>query len=82
MDRLACVDVPSLPLQLLLKTRSDWRAGPAAVVEADRPQAPVLYVNAAAHRAGVRIGQRYAAALAFAADLQAASVPASIDTPC
>ncbi|HVT47154.1 MAG TPA: DNA polymerase Y family protein [Vicinamibacterales bacterium] len=78
MDRLACVDVPSLPLQLLLKTRSDWRAGPAAVVEADRPQAPVLYVNAAAHRAGVRIGQRYAAALAFAADLQAAPVPASV----
>jgi protein ImuB len=78
VDRLACVDVPSLPLQLLLRTRPDWRAGPAAVVEADRPQAPVLFLNAAAHRAGVRVGQRYAAALAFAADLQAAPVPAAV----
>jgi protein ImuB len=78
VDRLACVDVPSLPLQLLLKTRPDWRASPAAVVEADRPQAPVLFLNAAAYRAGVRIGQRYAAALAFAADLEAAPVPASV----
>jgi protein ImuB len=78
VDRLACVDVPSLPLQLLLRTRPAWRAGPAAVVEADRPQALVLFVNAAAHRTGVRVGQRYAAALAFAADLQAAPVPASV----
>jgi protein ImuB len=77
VDRLACVDVPSLPLQLLLRTCPDWRAAPAAVVEADRPQAAVRFLNAAAYRAGVRVGQRYAAALAFAADLRAAPVPAS-----
>jgi protein ImuB len=77
VDRLACVNVPALPLQLLLRIHPEWSALPAAVVEGDRPQALVLCVNAAAHRAGVRSGQRYATALAFARDLRASPIPSS-----
>ena len=31
-ERLACVDVPALPLQLLLRRYPDWCGRPAAVV--------------------------------------------------
>ncbi len=74
MDRLACVDVVALPLQLLLGEHPDWRACPVAVVEDDRPQARVLFVNARARHLGVRTGQRYATALAIAHELHAGAV--------
>jgi protein ImuB len=76
MDRLACVNVAALPLQILLRAHPDWAARPVAVVEDDRPQAAVLFLNAHARRAGVRTGQRYAAALTLARGLEAATVPA------
>ena len=74
MDRLACVDVPVLPLQLLLKEHADWKDHPIAVVEDDRPQALLLYVNRAAWKAGVRTGQRFAAALGLEGKLRAGAV--------
>lgn len=77
MDRLACVDIVALPLQLLLRTEPDWARAPVAVVEDDRPQALVLYANARARRLGVRPGQRFATALAFAKDLRAGTVSRS-----
>lgn len=72
--RLACVDLPAWPLQLLLRREPAWRGLPAAVVEADSPQALLLWVNTAARRRGVLPGQRYAAALALAHDLRAGTV--------
>ena len=36
MDRLACVDVPALPLQLLFAREPGWRGRPAVVVEEDK----------------------------------------------
>ncbi len=77
MDPLACVSVPAFPLQLLLRSHPDWRGAPAAVVEEDRPQSPVLRVNEQARRAGVRPGMRYAAALALAPGLRAGAVAPS-----
>lgn len=77
MDRLACVNVAALPLQLLLGAHPEWASLPVAVVENDRPQAPVLFLNRSAHRAGVRTGQRYATALALARDLRAGTVSQS-----
>jgi protein ImuB len=74
MDRLACINVAALPLQILLRIHPTWIHLPVAVVEDDRPQASVLYLNAQAHRAGIRSGQRYAAALALAGNLQAGTV--------
>ncbi|MES1255624.1 MAG: DNA polymerase Y family protein [Acidobacteriota bacterium] len=75
MDRLACVDVPALPLQMLLRMQPAWVNLPVAVVEDDRPHAPVLFLNERARRAGVRQGQRYATALGLSTDLRAAVVP-------
>jgi protein ImuB len=83
VDRLACVDAAALPLQLLLRAHPDWvqqPVAPVAVIDADRPQGLVLWLNERARRAGVRPGQRYATALALAQDLRAAVVtPAEID---
>ncbi len=81
MDRLACVDLPALPLQLLMRRHPDWAERPAAVVDRDKPQGVLLWVNERARQAGVRAGQRYAAALALAADLRAGEISAAeIDT--
>ncbi len=74
MDRLACVDLPALPLQLLLRIHADWVGHPAAVVAEDKPQAPVIWVNEHAREAGVLPGMRYAAALSLARELRAGIV--------
>jgi protein ImuB len=75
VDRLACVDLPALPLQLLLRRHPDWASHPVAVVEEDRPQGLILWVNERARKRRVRPGQRYAEGLSLAADLHAAVVP-------
>lgn len=74
MDRMACADVPALPLQLLMRRRPEWAAQPAAVVDRDRPQGVVEWVNEPARRAGVLPGMSYAAGLALAGGLRAAEV--------
>ncbi len=75
MDRMACVDLPSFPLQLLLKRHPDWRTRPVVVVDADKPQGVVLWVNESARSFRILPGMRYAAALTLAGDLRAAIVP-------
>jgi protein ImuB len=75
MDRLACIDVPALPLQLLVRDHPDWRDLPVAVVAEEAPQAPLLWVNERARQAGLLPGQRYAAALSLALGLRAGTVP-------
>jgi len=72
--RWACVDVPELPLQLLLRRHPEWGDAPACVVAEDRPQGRVLWVNEAARRGKVLPGMRYAAALALCAGLRAGVV--------
>ena len=74
MDRLACVNIAALPLQLLLQLEPDWLTQPAVVVADDRPQAPVLFLNERARRLGVRTGQRYATALALTSNLRAGTM--------
>jgi protein ImuB len=73
-DRIACVDLPAFPLQLLLRRHADWRGEPAAVVAEDNPQAPLLWVNESARRVGILPGMRYATALAIDRHLRAAPV--------
>ena len=78
--RLGCVDLPAFPLQLLLRRHPEWRAYPAAVVDQDKPQGLLLWVNEKARRQGVLPGLRYAAAFSLAAALRAGQVlPAEID---
>jgi protein ImuB len=73
--RLACVDLPAFPLQLLLRRHPDWVGYPAAVVAEDKPQGLVLWVNEKARQQGVLPGLRYAAALSLATTLRAGAVP-------
>ncbi|HEX2228473.1 MAG TPA: DNA polymerase Y family protein, partial [Candidatus Binatia bacterium] len=76
LGRLACVDLPAFPLQLLLKRHPDWVDQPAAVVAEDKPQGLILWVNERARQSGVLPGLRYAAALSLAAGLRAGEVAA------
>lgn len=73
-DRIACVDLPAFPLQLLLRQHPEWRGEPAAVVAEDHPQAPLLWVSESARRVGLLPGMRYATALAVDRNLRAAPV--------
>jgi protein ImuB len=78
--RPGCVDLPAFPLQLLLRRHPEWRAYPAAVVDEDKPQGLLLWVNEKARRQGVLPGLRYAAAFSLASTLRAGQVlPAEID---
>lgn len=72
--RLACVDLPDFPLQLLLRRHPDWAGQPAAVVAEDKPQGLVLWVNDRARQQGVLPGLRYAAAFSLASSLRAGEV--------
>ena len=73
--RLACVDLPAFPLQLLLRRHPEWRDYPTAVVADDKPQGLILWVNEKARRQGVLPGLRYAAAFSLATELRAGEVP-------
>jgi protein ImuB len=77
VDPTACVDLPALPLQLLLRRQAEWRGVPVAVVDRMAPQGRVLFCNAKARAAGIEPGWRHAAALGFCPGLRAAEVPAS-----
>jgi len=74
VERLACAEIPGLPLQLLLREHPEWRRHPSAVIAEDLPQSPVLWVNAPAQDGGVAPGLRYGSALAIVPDLRAAPV--------
>lgn len=74
LTRWACVNVPALPLQLLVRRHPEWADLPMAVVAEDRPQGVILWVNERAYRARVLPGLRYAAALALCRELCAGEV--------
>jgi protein ImuB len=81
MDRMACVDLPAFPLQLLLRQHPDWSGHPAAVVDRDKAQGILLWVNEAARAHRILPGMRYAAGLSLAHDLRAAVVdPTEIES--
>jgi protein ImuB len=75
MDRTACVDVPALPLQLLLRREPSFVGAPVVVVADDRPQAEVLWADALAQRSRIRPGMSYAAAQSLDARVRAGVVP-------
>jgi len=81
VDRLACVDLPSLPLQLLLAEHPQWKTLPACVVDKDDPQGVLLWLNEKAWRMRLRPGMRYGAALSLARTLRAGVVaPGTIES--
>ena len=79
MGRLACISLPAFPLQLLLQRETAWRERPVAVVEEDKPQARLLWVNERARQFAVLPGMRYAAGLSLASELCAGVVSEVIE---
>ena len=75
MDRLACVDIPKLPIQLLLDRYPQWKGLPAVVVAQERPQGEILWVSPEAEELGITPGMRYAQALNLVPNLRAAHIP-------
>jgi protein ImuB len=71
----ACINIDSLPLQILLRANPGWEGTPVAVTRDERPQSAILAVNAAAREKGVVPGMRYAAALSLVPALKARAVP-------
>jgi len=69
VERVGCVDIRALPLQLLLADYPDWMDQPVAVVDADKPQGLILWANRAARAGGIVVGMRYAAGLALCREL-------------
>jgi protein ImuB len=87
VDRLACVDLPAFPLQLLCRRHPAWAQHPAVVVEEDAPQGRILWVNDKARAARILPGHRYAHALSLAPDLRAGvvserEIAASVQAVC
>lgn len=74
MDRLAYVDLPAFPLQILLRDYPDFRDRPAVVVEHDRPQGVILWANERARQRFITSGMSYAQGLAMDGDLRAATM--------
>jgi len=68
------VDLPALPLQLLLQAHPSWRKLPTAVIADDRPTSELLWVNDEARKLRVLPGMRFAAARALAPQLRADTV--------
>ncbi len=78
LKRIACIDLPDLPLQLLLRAHPDFRGAPAAVVAEERPEAPLLLVNRAARELRLRPGIRFGAAKSLVPDLRAGAISAAV----
>jgi protein ImuB len=74
MNRMACVNLPEFPVQLLLCRYPDWKNEPVAVVDTDKPQGTILYANHRARSFRILPGMRYAAGLSLTAGLRAAVV--------
>ena len=73
-ERVACLDVPALPLQLLLLRHPEFRLHPAAVVAEEKPNGLILWVNEQARQSRILPGIRYAAALSLSRQLRAGVV--------
>jgi len=68
--RLACINLPELPLQLLIQQNPAWQKQPAAVVDEDKASGIILWANEHARANGILPGMRYAAALSLSPDLR------------
>lgn len=68
MDQRACIDLSALPLQILLRRHPEWKRHPAAVVDHDKPQGIIRWVNQRAHACRILPGMRYVTGLALCRD--------------
>jgi protein ImuB len=73
---IACLIIPELPLQLLLRRQPAWRELPVAVVDRDAAQGVILWSNERARANRILPGLKYAAALSLVPELRAGEVSA------
>ena len=78
MERMACVDVAAFPLQLLLRDHPDWKDHPAAVVDQDKAQGTILWVNHRARALRILPGMRHGAGLALSRHLRAGVISRTV----
>jgi len=78
MDRMACVDIRQLPLQVLLRNKPEWKDLPVAVVDRDTPTGTIFYVNKRGRERRILPGLRYGAGLSLCRDLRG-GVVSSLD---
>ena len=74
--KVACLDLPALPLQLVWRAEPELRGHAVVVIDDDRPQGIVLWACERARAASVLPGQRYAHALGLHRGLRARVVAA------
>ncbi len=74
MDRVACINLTLLPLQILMRKHPDWSTCPVALIAEEKPASPLLCTNPLAAEKGVHSGIRYSEALSLVPDLRAGSV--------
>ncbi|MCA8961389.1 MAG: DNA polymerase Y family protein, partial [Planctomycetes bacterium] len=73
-SRIACLELPAFPLQILLNDEPEWRSHPAVVVDEDKPQGMILWANERARRSRILPGLRYATGLSIDRELRAGVV--------
>src|SRR5512141_553458 len=76
--RVACLDLPALPLQLVWRREPELRERAVVIIDEDRPQGTVVWACERARATGVLPGQRYAHALSLCRDLRARVVAPEI----
>ena len=76
MGTMACVNVPALSLQLLVRNHLEWKGYPVAVLDRDKSYGKILMVNMRARKEGLTPGMRYANALSLVHHLRAGTVSA------
>ena len=77
MVRLACVELPALPLQIVFQRFPDWTPQPVAVVTDRGPQGKILWANSRAQRQGIQPGMRFTTAITYVPTLRTAVVTGS-----
>ncbi|AWV90177.1 Y-family DNA polymerase [Bradymonas sediminis] len=68
MERLACVKLPFLAMQIALKANPEWRNFPTVLLDRDHPRGRILEANKHARRLKIEPGMRYAGALSLCSD--------------
>ena len=76
LRRIACIDVPDLPLQMLIQAHPSYRDAPVGVVAEELPEAPLLLINAQARALRLTTGMRFGAAKSLVPELCAGAVSA------
>ncbi|MEZ4271542.1 MAG: hypothetical protein R3C68_08960 [Myxococcota bacterium] len=72
--RIACVDVPALALQWVIRRQPLWRRDPLVVVQDDKPTSHIVWSNRPARLVGIERGMKFMQAQALTACLRAVVV--------